>query len=142
MEAFGDYDDANLQRLAAKKERTKAEEQKLRTLSQLRYIKTRTMRSRERRIRTVMDDAEKVESFMAQEKILKTPLPHKLPDFKITQITAYHTSENNSAKNMKSPYALPTNPDMEEEEFMKRFKKTSGRRRKSNLEEPSIVFAS
>ena len=55
MEAFGDYDDANLQRLAAKKERTKAEEQKFKTLSQLRYIKTRTMRSRERRIRTVME---------------------------------------------------------------------------------------
>ena len=59
MEAFGDYDGANLERLAAKKERTKAEDQKFRTLSQLRYIKTRTMQSRERRIRTVMDDAEK-----------------------------------------------------------------------------------
>ena len=130
MEAFGDYDDANLQRLAAKKERTKAEEQKFKTLSQLRYIKTRTMRSRERRIRTVMDDAEKIESFMGQEKLLNTPLPYKLPDFKIRQITAYHTDDDTSAKKMVSPYALLTNPEMEEEEFMKRFKENKPKEEK------------
>ena len=122
MEAFGDYDDATLKRLAAKKERTKAEEQKFKTLSQLRYIKTRTIRSRERRLRTVMDDSEKIESFMGQESMLNTPLPHKLPDFKLRQITAYHTKDENSAKKMVSPYALLTNPEMTEEEFMKRFK--------------------
>ena len=69
-----------------------------------------------------MDDAEKIESFMGQESILNTPLPHKLPDFKLRQITAFHTKDENSARKMVSPYALLTNPEMKEEEFMKRFK--------------------
>ena len=78
----------------------------------------------------MIDDAEKVESFMARERFLNTLLPNKLPDFKIRQITAYHTSDDNSAKKMVSPYALLTNPDLEEEELMKRFKENKPKEEK------------
>lgn len=124
MEAFGDIDDATLERLKNKRDRTKHEDQRYKTLMKLRFIKTRTMRSQARRLKCVQDDSEKIESIMNQQQLNTAPMDNKLPDFKLKQIQAYFTEE--PGRQMNSPYCLVTNPALTEEEFMKKFKENPG----------------
>ena len=119
MEPFGDQDDETLERLSRLQERTKYEETRFRQLTQLRYLKTRTNRSRHRRQHTVEGASQKVDALLSKQKDVPT-LDHKLPDFKVRQLQAYHSRV--PSRKMESPFCLLTNPDMPFEEFKKKFK--------------------
>ena len=120
MEPFGDVDDATLKRLGEIKQRSKYEEDRYQKLLKLRYLKTRTMRSRARRISTISDDAERIASYMKDNDLDNAPLQNKLPDFKLQQIQGYFTTV--PGRQLTSPFCLVTNPQQKEEDFLKKFK--------------------
>ena len=125
MEPFGDVDDATLKRLGDLKQRTKYEEERYQRLLKLRYLKTRTLRSRARRIHTISDDAQRIESFMKENELDSTPMKNKLPDFKLNQIQGYFSGV--PSRQLSSPFCLLTNPEQKEEDFLKKFKENENK---------------
>ena len=100
--------------------RTKYETQRYLHLYKLKYIKTRVMRSRERRKDMVNDNVATALALLGRKKS-RIPLPNKLPDFKLRQVRNFYRGDENSTK-----FNLLTNPTMSEAEFMSKFKKEPG----------------
>ena len=97
---------------------SKWQKQELKSLKNLRWIKTRTVRGREVHTEALETVDQATELLMTIERT-DVPLKYKLPDGKLKHLMDYCTEV--PARHIESPYACVTSSTVDEERFKKRF---------------------
>ena len=100
------------------KELSKAQQEELKFLRSLRWVKTRTLRGREKHVAAIEPVDAVTEKLMTIDRV-DVPLKYKLPDGKIKHILDFYTEV--TQRHITSPYACVTSSDVNEEKFKKRF---------------------
>ena len=119
LDDFGDENDAVLKDLSSKgKSRTPAENKKFRELLMLKWVRTRAIRTAERKKTVVAQCEAAVGEFMGKTERNACVLRNKQPDFKLRQFMRFTTLDDSRAS--VSPFCLVSRPDRFEssDEFM------------------------
>ena len=97
---------------------SKWQKQELKSLKNLRWIKTRTVRGREGHTEALETVDQATELLMTMERT-DVPSKYKLPDGKLKHLMDYCTEV--PARHIESPYTCVTSSTVDEERFKKRF---------------------